>query len=150
MAVILSSTFQPLKRFFDRITNHLFYQDAYDPQELIDRLNKALVSSVDIKMLAIKSSAVISESLKTEYVKIGVYDNDRILRLYSHDRTAGRIEQFQPIVTLAPRNRRKVLVADDLDQKNELLRDAMQAQGMAMLIRLTPNARSEAPIMNWS
>src|SRR5690606_28731081 len=44
IALFLATTFQPIKRFFDRLTNNLFYRDAYDAQGLLDRLSTALVS----------------------------------------------------------------------------------------------------------
>ncbi|HLG90771.1 MAG TPA: histidine kinase N-terminal 7TM domain-containing protein, partial [Candidatus Saccharimonadales bacterium] len=43
VALLLAFIYQPLKRVFDRISNSIFYRDAYDPQLLLDDLNTVLV-----------------------------------------------------------------------------------------------------------
>src|SRR5207244_3913013 len=35
LAVFLAFTFQPIKKFFDRLSNKIFYRDAYEPQVLL-------------------------------------------------------------------------------------------------------------------
>ena len=47
-----SLLFARLKQNFDKLTNRLFYQDAYDPQELLDGLNQILVSTYDSQKLS--------------------------------------------------------------------------------------------------
>jgi hypothetical protein len=49
VAISLAVSFQSLKKFFDRTTNRLFYQDSYEPQILLDGLNKVLVGNIQLK-----------------------------------------------------------------------------------------------------
>src|SRR5690606_291040 len=51
VTLIFGFSLSPLKRFFDRLTNRLFYQDAYDPQVLLDGLNKVLVGNIDLDVI---------------------------------------------------------------------------------------------------
>jgi len=66
LAIILAFLLQPLKRFFDRLTNRLFYQDAYDPQVFLDQFNKVIVSNVEINALLQGAGAVIKQNLKAD------------------------------------------------------------------------------------
>ncbi|MEX0934421.1 MAG: histidine kinase N-terminal 7TM domain-containing protein, partial [Candidatus Saccharimonadales bacterium] len=43
-AVFLVFTFQPLKRFFDKLTNKLFYRDSYNSEDALNRLGKVFVA----------------------------------------------------------------------------------------------------------
>lgn len=64
--------FQPLKRFFDNTTNRLFYRDAYDPQELFNRFNQALVGVVDVEPLLQGATSLIASNLKSEFCIVGL------------------------------------------------------------------------------
>jgi len=66
-AILLAFTFQPLKRFFDKATNRLFYRDAYDPQLLVSQLNSILVSTIDLHTLLRRSSNLLTDTLKAEF-----------------------------------------------------------------------------------
>ncbi len=66
-AVFLSLTLQPLRNFFDRISDRIFYRDNYDPQIFMDQLNGVLVTTIDLNVLLNKVARVISGNLKAEY-----------------------------------------------------------------------------------
>lgn len=74
LAVVMASIFRPIKRYFDRITNRLFYQDAYDPQQLMDELNKTIVSTIEIKPLLTRVSLVIEKYVKSSYLAFVIKD----------------------------------------------------------------------------
>lgn len=61
LSVFLALIFQPAKRYFDKITSRLFYRDAYDPQEVINKINSTLVNTIRLETL-LKSTADIVES----------------------------------------------------------------------------------------
>jgi len=46
MIVIALNVYGPTIKFFRRVTNNLFYRDAYDSQELFSQINQALVTSI--------------------------------------------------------------------------------------------------------
>lgn len=75
-AILLAITYRPLKRFFDRTTNKYFYQDAYEPQELLNDLNRSLVSSIDIDVILHDTSLLIEHYLKPTYVNFYIRKDD--------------------------------------------------------------------------
>lgn len=71
-ALIVVITAPPIKVMFDRLTNKLFYRDAYDPQTFLDTLNRTLVSNIEIGILLRHTATVIKDNFKAEcylYVK---------------------------------------------------------------------------------
>lgn len=76
LALILSFIFQPVKRFFDRWTNRLFYKDNYNVDDFFSRLSKALSSTTDLRYLLEKAAAEISNTLRSEQVIFIVYTSN--------------------------------------------------------------------------
>ncbi len=75
-------TFRPLKLLFDKITNRLFFKDAYDPQLFLDKLNQVLVSTLDLKGLLNSTSAILNENLKSQFSCFVISgDNSQISRV---------------------------------------------------------------------
>ncbi len=70
LAVLFALTFAPLKRFFDRITKLVFYRDAYEPQEVIDKLSSLIVRTVNLHELAHTSARILQDTIRAEYVGI--------------------------------------------------------------------------------
>lgn len=67
VALVLAFIFQPIKRFFDRVTNSIFFQDAYDPGEFFARITKKLSTITDIYPLLRYTSLEVSTTLKAEF-----------------------------------------------------------------------------------
>jgi signal transduction histidine kinase len=66
-SAITAIAYQPLKRFFDRLTSNIFYRDAYDTQEFINKVNSSLVGEIDLYKLLNNTADVIKKNLKSEY-----------------------------------------------------------------------------------
>ena len=59
---------QALKQKFDKFTNKFFYRYYYDPQDVLTRLNDALVRTVELRTLTARSSEIIQLALKSHFV----------------------------------------------------------------------------------
>ncbi len=145
LAVVIALTFRPIKKFFDRLTNRFFYRDAYDPQALLDDLNKVLVSSVDLGRLLRESSAIIQQYLKSDFCLFGLKETPT-----TKQRIIGTNEKHfkQADVNFAraatPQIRRKVIVADYLESEHGELLHKLQANDIAILVRLVAITEFEA------
>ncbi len=143
LAVILAFTFQPLKKFFDRWTNRFFYRDAYDSQELLDDLNKVLVSTIELDSLLSKSAKVIDAKLKVEFVSFGIKEMES-----TPERTIGTSERKfskEDVATvrgLTPKLKTKTIIVDELDEKAVSLSALLKKNDIAVLVRLTDTPSS--------
>lgn len=65
-ALVLAFIFQPVKGFFDRITNRIFYRERYNPEEFYALLSTVLSSTVDLRDLVKRTSEVIAMTFKAK------------------------------------------------------------------------------------
>ena len=68
LALVVAFVFQPVRRFFDRLTNRLFYKDNYNVDDFFSSLTKVLNSTTDLHRLLERSAQAIASTLKAEQV----------------------------------------------------------------------------------
>ncbi len=73
LALVLAFIFQPIKKFFDRITNEIFYRDAYNSDEFYADLSELLASTTDLRGLLERASLEIATTLKAEQAFFFLY-----------------------------------------------------------------------------
>ncbi len=77
---LVTATFYPItKRYFDKITKKLFYQDAYETQELVNSVSLILASEIRIKELTDKVAQQMIATMHLSSATTIVYDGATIL-----------------------------------------------------------------------
>lgn len=66
LALLLAFIFQPIKNFFNKITNELFYRDNYNSDDFFARLNRTLTFTTDLRGLLERAAGEIGHTLKSE------------------------------------------------------------------------------------
>lgn len=66
LALILAFIFQPIKRFFDKLTNSIFYRDNYSTDDFLSRLGEELSTASDLRSLLQRASAEIGGTIQSE------------------------------------------------------------------------------------
>lgn len=66
LALVLAFLFQPIKHFFDRVTNDIFYRDNYRSEEFFASLSTLLSSTVELRGLLERASEQIATTFKAE------------------------------------------------------------------------------------
>jgi signal transduction histidine kinase len=112
LSVVLAFTFQPLRRFFEHITDSIFYRDRYDSQTAINNFSKILVSELDLNRMLKRSLAELCENLHIQFGQIIVFNNGRVYR----------IEHFGPLPT-------RLMISPELAQLNKPLIVADELEG---------------------
>lgn len=131
--------FQPIKLFFDRVSNNLFYRDAYNPQEVINQVNSSLVTTVKLEELLTKTGKIIEQNLKVEFVEFYLRPNASIelhvagsnSRLFSHSETAS-------FLNVLDNTDIKIHVANMLVDDGEIT-ETMKRLGLECAIKMTAN-----------
>ncbi len=67
VSIFAAVAFQPIKKFFDKVTNRFFYRDAYDGQALLNKLNSSLVSNANIEPMLNDASIIVAENLRPDF-----------------------------------------------------------------------------------
>lgn len=68
ISLAIAISFQPLKQYFNKLTNRLFYRDYYDPQDVMDKITDLLVRTVDIDEIKVKSKEIIEETVRPSFL----------------------------------------------------------------------------------
>lgn len=74
ITLVLVLLFQPIKQFFDRVTNSLFFRGRYSRDVLYSRLNEVLTDTTELIALLKRSSQVIASTLSADSVFFALSD----------------------------------------------------------------------------
>jgi len=67
LALLLAFIFQPVKRFFDKLTNRIFYRDNYNVDDFFARISRELSATTELRSLLKRAAYEINDTLKAEY-----------------------------------------------------------------------------------
>jgi signal transduction histidine kinase len=74
LALLLAFLFQPIRRFFDKLTSRIFYQDNYNVDEFFAELSRILTTTTDLKQLLHRSADKIAQTVKAKDASFLVYN----------------------------------------------------------------------------
>lgn len=134
VTLVLAISYQPVKKTFDKLTNKLFYKDAYDTQEFLDLFNKTIVSTIELHKLLEESSHTIKLYLKTDYCSFIVNQNNE-LRVFGDDNLPK--PDLENIYAAIQKSKRKVLINERLSAKEINLKNALDAGNLNLAVKLT-------------
>jgi signal transduction histidine kinase len=137
-AVFLSFTFEPIKVFFNKITNRLFFRDSYDPQLFLDQLNKTIIDNIELGILLRRTAEIIEQNLKSERAFFVVYE-EGASEASRYIGSKGRIDALKNMAHIREeieKRNHKVLVADDLQGSARSLGKLMREDQLAIVSRL--------------
>lgn len=77
LTLALAFIFQPIRRFFDKLTNKIFYQDNYNIDDFYAELSRALTSTNDLRNLLQKALEKITYTMKSADASFVVYMGDQ-------------------------------------------------------------------------
>ena len=64
LAVILAFTFPTIRRFFEKVTDRIFYRDRYDPQHLMSSIGRILATEIALEPLSTKVIRVLEDEMR--------------------------------------------------------------------------------------
>ncbi len=135
--VIAAVSFGSFKAYFDKISNRIFYRDAYDPQEFLDELNKVLVAKVDVEPLLNDTVSIIKAHLKSSFVAFHIretqYINTRLIGDNGKKLEEGELKQIGKLVAHVHKS---VVLTDELEREDTELKELLQAHDIAAVARL--------------
>ncbi|HEX3082230.1 MAG TPA: ATP-binding protein [Candidatus Saccharimonadia bacterium] len=110
LALSVALIFQPLRLFFERITNTVFFRNGYDTEVVLNNFTKLLVSELDLNRILKRSLTELSESLHIQFAQIIVFNNDRVYRVEHYGELPRRLMVAPELAKLD----KPMLVADEL------------------------------------
>lgn len=140
IAITLALLFQPLKRFFDRLTDRVFYRDNYDTDDFHARFSSELGKSGDMRRLLKAAADVLKQTFKAERSFIWVrYGDDH--HMVSGSRPISNIAQadLKLLDDHVERHGDGIIVETLLDEESVQLEKFMERHSLAIVLPLTQN-----------
>lgn len=137
VSVAMAMFFQPIKHFFDRLTNRIFYRENYERDDFLIDISRALNVTTDLRGLLERASVEIDETLKPEQVHFLIYKKDN---RYTTAGTSGRraitLSESHQIDNYVAANGDSIIITELLDEA-EGVSQLLQRAGIALSIPLT-------------
>lgn len=138
LAIVLALLITPLKQFFDKFSNRLFYRDAYEPQIFIDKLNKTVVSDIEVYSLLRKVSEVVKSNFKITFCEF-VTINDQGKIVYVNNDLVGHqgLNVFELFYQDQVNHYHPIVVTDYLeDPAHQKLKDSLNQRDIGAMVSL--------------
>lgn len=148
LAVFVAFTFQPLKQFFDKLTNRLFYQDAYSSEELLKSLNDILVSTLEIRTLLADTSKLLQEQFKTAFCLIIANQTKNVPQIIEVSQTHNPGKDLSLIANFFPKLKdklkdEKILFGTFLSSGEKRVRSWFLANQVEVIVELAQDMHSD-------
>lgn len=125
LALILAFIFQPIKHFFDKITDNIFYRDSYRSEDFYVSLSDLLTSTVDLRGLLERASSQIAATLKADQTYFLLYyTNSTEHHVSAGTRGHTRLPMYDArmLQDHVARTPQKVIITDLMDEANDVRR----------------------------
>ncbi len=132
LAVVLAFTFQPLKRFFDRITNRIFYRDTYDSQLVLDQIGAVLANTVSLTQLTSEVLEILRTSIKPSSLQL-VLANKPEVRMFGK---GGQKLDVQKTLSHLSTSVGGIVIKEDIFDHNSELYQLLDRAEVAVVVRL--------------
>lgn len=135
LALLLAFIFQPVKQFFDKATDRIFYRNRYDTDVFIKRLSKVLTTTTELRSLLERAATEIGSTIKSEQAFFHVrYLNNHKISAGTQNHTSLSREEINHILSYSRETHEYTLITDDIDEPN--LRKMLEKYKLAIVLVL--------------
>lgn len=135
-SAVLAIMFHPIRKFFDKITNAIFYRDAYNAQDLINNINSCLVKSIKIEDLLDEISHLIEKDMNLSSVNFYI---DRFTSIDFHivgsNKSVVMQKGWNELISKIIDNGMKIISVDSRETLPEVAVD-MRNLGFASFVKM--------------
>lgn len=135
-SAVIALSFQSIKSIFDRFSSKLFYRNAYDPQDFLDRLSNITTNTIDLVSILHDSSVLIIKDLKIQTCEFVLLNPDGNIFEYLPDNK--RKDKTYESLSLITRNNKRILLYGD-ETIEPKLKHIMGEIGAEALVPLDSN-----------
>ena len=134
VTIVLVLMYQPFRRWFEKLTNKIFYQDAYDTQMLLDEFNQAIVSTIVLDRLLERAAVTVEKFIKSQDVSFVLRNATDVLISVVHQTRLGK-EQIGHIDMYMHKHSLQVLRIDAMEEDRGLKR-ILQKADVAIVVQM--------------
>lgn len=135
-AVFLALTFQPIKKFIDKATHKIFFRDAYDTQEVLDRVSGVIVGSVDPHKVQKGSLVALGDALRPAHMTFLLFHGAN--SFVRGDGWGQRWSMHNPVQlkSVLARAGKKMTIYDEIEDQGSKLRQILRLEDISIVAPL--------------
>ncbi|MFA5026148.1 MAG: ATP-binding protein [Candidatus Shapirobacteria bacterium] len=153
MALFITVTYQPVRRFIGRITNKFLYKKSYNPDKLLAQISETTSSILNFEQLLTEISKTLIDAFHCEKIGIVLLAKDNKLDIAFKegfvDTTAERLVSYPNVLKILDQELKQVhgiLVIDEMKTRyengefrpiNPELLQALYDNGIALIVPLS-------------
>lgn len=137
LALLLAFIFQPIKNFFDRATDKIFFRDRYTTDDFYARINEVLASTTDLRGLLQRVAAEIGGTLKADQAFFFVrYNHTRYVSSGTSKHALLGPSDVDMLDSYVRHHGEEIVVASLLQQDNTTVRQLLDRHRIAIAVPL--------------
>jgi K+-sensing histidine kinase KdpD len=140
-SAIAALSFHPVKRYFDKFSNRIFYRDAYDAQELLNKVNSSLVSSTDLHKLLEQTSEEVKTNIKASFCTFYI-DNKAVIDFHAVGTHTPQFDEEKWELLLKALNNSKAKIFSEEHGLDEHTSQIMHDLKADIILRLTSQSQN--------
>jgi signal transduction histidine kinase len=130
LTVFFAFTFAPLRRFFEKLSNNIFYRGHYDSQQLVNEIGRILASEIDLDKVSTRVLHEVTKQIKIHKGEIIVFGEKQLFYENNVFKNGGGQISPEELRKLG----RLMVVADDMPGGDR--KDLMQRYGIKISLAL--------------
>ena len=137
LALLLAFIFQPVKSFFDKLTNKFFYRSNFTIDDFVVRLSRKLTMSNDLRTLLHHASLDIADVLKIDQAFFIVrYGEGMVMSSGTHEHARMSRSDERKLDDYFYENQEEVLLTDTLLSGESRIKDTLSQHSIAAVLPL--------------
>ena len=136
MAVVVALTFGTLRTTVNRVTNKIFFQDAYDTQEVIRQVSDIVVGTIDNRKVQKGVLNALNKALKSTHMAIVFIHGTKAAHSGYVAGTHWDILDTERLCSVFSAIGKKAIVYDDLGDSLSRLRDSLRDEDISIIVPL--------------
>lgn len=123
-------TFQPLRRFFEKITNKIFYKNRYNEDKLLKTISHTMASTLTLSTLAYKILDVFINEMNISKAYFAILSNNKLYVIESNHKNK-HLELSKPEFDLI-KTKNEISVFEELEEGK--IKDLFREKGFSLAL----------------
>ena len=136
-AILVTITFQPIKRRFDKLTNKIFFRDAYNSQTVLDSVSSVIVGNIDPHKVQRGALVALYDAIKPTYAAFLLYDSSGSLCIGDSFGQKWSANDMKALSSSLDKIGKKILKLDELEEKQNITKNILEKEDISMVVPLS-------------
>lgn len=131
-ALFIALTFGPLRLFFGKVTQRLFFQDIYETQQVIDHLTTLLVGTLDLGKITKDGMKILQQAIRPRFIELILVEDSQVI----DRKNTGHRLLSEPVVQKIIGHNPSFFVTDELVREKASLTELLYDADIGLIARL--------------